>query len=477
MRLLESLLAAMTAAAAIFLLAGMSPRPPVLEAYLLALCALTITHLTAEGAHWQLAPLYAAEAGIVVMGGIDLATFAALGFGWRIPDAPLRSAGSLLLVLTLASLLLSWMLPMFRLPNPTGPHAVGTRILFMADAERDAWGGREPGGRRELMVQVWYPAEPVRGRREVYRRRAETTYKSSYQSVLKTQSLRGAPVLANSAPHPLLLFNPAWTGQRTQSTFLMQELASHGFVVASIDHTHYSGLVQFPDGRVFDSHRAPALGDFTHLTVEEGIELAGQFVRILAEDVVFVLDQLASLNGQADSAWHGRLDLNRVGALGHSIGGAAAAEACRLDARIKAALNLDGWTFGDVLKHGLNKPWRVIYGKGIEVEPRDLAAQPEGIQRYWQMNRENFAAVEAHLSRSGCRSLVIEGASHWNFGDRALYSPLRSRTQAGTINPGAAHRIISDETRKFFGEALSGEASQPQPAGNSRPNQSETDQS
>ena len=446
------------------LLTGVPPGWPVVVSFLLVLGGLTAAHLIYEGAHWQLAPLYLAVAVLFAfeIGGLAMAAFHmafafdGLGRHWNVSRLIFQTAGGLTFVLTLAALVLSWMLPMFRLPKPRGPHKVGTRLLHVIDPMRDAEGGRRVGSQRELMVQVWYPAEPVGGRYEVYRRRSETTFKSSYQSVLRTQSLRDAPVLAAGAPYPLLLFNPAWTGQRTQSTFLMQELASQGFVVASIDHTYYSGRVAFPDGRVFDGHMAPALGDFTYLSIEEGIELADQFVLILAEDIVSVLDELAVLNGRPDSDWYRCLDMSRVGALGHSVGGAAAAEACSLDPRILAALNLDGWTFGSVLRQGLAKPWMVIYGKGIEVQPRDLAQQPEGMQRYWQMNRENYAAVEAALYKHGGCSLTLQGASHWNFCDRPLYSPLRHRTQAGTIQPELAHRIVCDAARAFFAESLPG---------------------
>jgi pimeloyl-ACP methyl ester carboxylesterase len=456
MRPLEILLSCVASAGAAFLLAGSPPGWPVVVSFLVVLGGLTAAHLIYEGAHWQLAPLYLGEAALFAFVIVVLPVTHAFGLQWTIARWGLRLSGGLLLLLVLAAALLSWMLPMFRLPKPKGPNKVGTRILHVIDPMRDAEGGRRAGSQRELMVQLWYPAEPVGGRREVYRRRSETTFKSSYQSVLRTQSLRDAPVLASNAPYPLLIFNPAWTGQRTQSTFLMQELASHGYVVASIDHTYYSGRVAFPDGRVFDGHMAPALGDFTYLSIEEGIELADQFVRILAEDIVSVLDELGALNSRPDSDWYRCLDMSRVGALGHSIGGAAAAEACSLDPRILAALNLDGWTFGEVLRHGLAKPWMVIYGKGIEVEPRDLAAQSEGMQRYWQMNRENYAAVEAALHRHGGCSLTIRGASHWNFSDRPLYSPLRFRTQAGTIRPELAHRIVGDAVRAFFGESLPG---------------------
>ena len=452
MRPAEIALCCLTLAASAALLAGLPFAWSVTVAFLAVLCITNFIHSVGEGVHWQMAPLYLA----VIIAGLS-ATWAAVHAPWNPPWIERLTLGAAILFLSLMAVGLSCLLPMFRLPKPSGPHSVATRILYMVDPKRDAEGGLRGNSKRELMVQVWYPAEPVKARREVYRRFLETTLKSSYQSVLRTQSLREAPVLAVGAPYPLLIFNPAWTGQRTQSTFLMQDLASHGFVVASVDHSYYSGLVAFPDGHVVDSHMAPALGDFTHLTIEEGIDLANQFVTILAEDVIFVLDELTRLNEKPESEWYGVIDGSCVGVLGHSIGGAVAAEACWLDPRIKCALNLDGWTFGEVLRHGLAKPWMVIYGKGIEVEPPNLEAQPEGIQRYWQMNRLNYAVVAAALRKNGGHCLSIKGASHWNFSDRPLYSPLRSQTQAGTIPPERAHRIIAELARAFFDESLKGE--------------------
>ena len=459
MRPAEIALCCLTLTASAILLAGISVPVSAAAVFLVLLCLVTIFHVVYEGHHWQLLPIYLAV--LLAEGVFVIFTIFALGIVSASVDVAHQPPGRLIfggiiLVLTLLSLPLTWLMPMFRLPKPSGACAVGTRLLHMVDANRDAQGGPSGRSQRELMVQIWYPAEPVKAKREVYRRLLETTLKSSHHAVLRTQSLREAPVLAADAPYPLLIFNPAWTGQRTQSTFLMQELASHGFIVTSIDHTYYSGLVAFPDGRVIDSHMAPALGDFTHLTIAEGIDLANQFVTILAEDVLFVVDELTRLNEKPEGEWSGKIDSVRIGALGHSIGGAAAAEACWLDPRIKAALNLDGWSFGEVLRNGLSRPWMVVYGKGIEVEPANLHGEPAGIQRYWQMNRENYAIVSDGLAGCGGYCVTIQGASHWNFSDRSLYSPLRSKTQAGTIDPRRAHRIISEVAIAFFRESFSG---------------------
>ena len=451
MRPIEVLMSCVALAGSAFLLAGLSVGPPQAAAFLMFLGALVIGHLVYEGEHWQLIPLYVAVAVLLII-STDLLLGAYRG---RL-GLEFRLMGGAVLVLALISNAVYWVVPKFRLPKPTGPYRVGTRILYLADPKRDSEGGSRPDGQRELMVQLWYPAEPFMRRREVYRRRAETTIESSYQSALRTQSLREASLPAEGGPYPLLIFSPAWRGQRTQSTFLMQELASHGFVMVSIDHTYYSGLVAFPDGRVFDGHKAPALGDFTDTSVDEGIDLANQFVRILAEDILFVLDWFAALNEHPESEWYHRLDLSRVGALGHSLGGAAASEACGLDPRIGAVLNLDGWTLGEALRFGLPKPWMVIYGKGVEGPPPDLAAQPEGVQRYWQMNSENVAAVTEALRKLGGYCLRVDGCGHWNFSDRPLYSPIRSRTAAGPIQPQRAFRIIGQAARAFFGKAFGG---------------------
>jgi pimeloyl-ACP methyl ester carboxylesterase len=167
---------------------------------------------------------------------------------------------------------------------------------------------------------------------------------------------------------------------------------------------------------------------------------------------------LQLLNQNKSGAWYQRLDLTRVGALGHSLGGAVAAEACYLDPRIKAALDMDGWMFGKALEQGLTKPLMLVYEKDTEIEPSpaDLVKSPKSVQRYWKLDEEDNAAIEAGLRRFGGYRLYISGTSHWNFSDRALYSPLRTWTGAGPIPPRRACEIISQYTLAFFSHTLNG---------------------
>ncbi|MEO6964367.1 MAG: hypothetical protein ABI076_00550, partial [Acidobacteriaceae bacterium] len=159
------------------------------------------------GAYWQLIPLYV---------GVLLGLFTLI---WMKRQHPrwlrntLAAGVACLLALTAA---FTYVLPMFPLPKPTGPYVTGTRILHLVDPVRMETHVAGPLRPREIMVQVWYPATPHGEHFASYRRRRETTKLSSYMDVLWTHSYRNAPVSTHGAPFPVLLFNPAWNGQRTQ---------------------------------------------------------------------------------------------------------------------------------------------------------------------------------------------------------------------------------------------------------------------
>ncbi len=112
--------------------------------------------------------------------------------------------------------------------------------------------------------------------------------------------------------HPVVVFTPGYTATFTDYTFLFEDLASRGYVVASVDHTYEATDVEFPDGRfvksVFGSHLGNILrGD------DQAISLA---VSVRLQDLNFVVDELQRLNGKAESPFIGNLDLTRVAVAG-----------------------------------------------------------------------------------------------------------------------------------------------------------------
>ena len=437
----------------VFLIPGVGQGAQV-SVDLFALAALLLLlHAVIEGVHWQMAPAYLSLPLLAVAIFLEVS-------GRNTTAVSVAVLGVLCIV---ASGVILWALPMFRFEPLTGPYRVGTSILCLIDASRE---DQSPSGYRELMVQFWYPAAASRNPVAPYRRAAETTKISSYQSVLKTSSRLDAPLADSAAPFPVLLFNPAWNGRRTQNTFLVEELASHGFVVAAIDHTHNSEPIAFPDGRVVMAQHERAMEDVSNSTADEVKRIGNSEVARQVLDARFVLDTLTGWTQRQGSRWHQRLDTNRAGALGHSLGGAVSVECWATDPRVRCAMNMDGWTFGHQASTGRRgslaedsqtMPLLFIYEGNYEPFPdAETAAQSGKSEVEKMVDAWDAEHVRELLQRHGGYWLKLQGSDHMNFTDRTISSPLRRLAGGGTIDPRLAHRILRDYAVNFFSQALLG---------------------
>jgi predicted dienelactone hydrolase len=198
--------------------------------------------IVSEGFRWQMVPAYAG------FGALMLASLK------KSETRPVwRALGALpLLLLASASALLIHELPVFSLPEPSGPYGVGTFEHSVTDDSRKE--RYSPARNRELYVEVWYPAAksalgdfPVRTLfQELYE--GDYTRQSflfGYLRHVPTHSHVRAPMAAaDGGPFPVLLFNHALElGFTSQNQLLMEHLASHGYVIFSIGHPHQSAKV------------------------------------------------------------------------------------------------------------------------------------------------------------------------------------------------------------------------------------------
>jgi dienelactone hydrolase len=227
-------------------------------------------------------------------------------------------------------------------PLPTGGNLVGTREVRLVDSSR-ADPFRSDGSKRELLVRFWYPASLASGCIAApYTSPQVWSYLSTLVGValpqVTTHSCLNAPVTAGA--HPVVTLTHGFTGTFTDYTFLAEDLASRGYVVASVDHTHEATAVEFPDGRletsVFGSH-------LTKYTRSDAGSL-GFAVAVRLDDLQFVLNELARLNAASGGDFAGTLDLSRVGLVGHSLGGLTTLRALVREPRFKAGVLLDGLT-------------------------------------------------------------------------------------------------------------------------------------
>jgi dienelactone hydrolase len=164
-----------------------------------------------------------------------------------------------------------------------------------------------------------------------------------------THARQGAPV-EQSGPYPLLIYSPAHGDIREQGTALAEDLASHGYIVATISPTYEGIGVEFPDGRVeleCNENGRSELADCNTVWGNTQIEL-----RLRRADAQFVVDKLEAFvadgsNPDAEQralpdGLRTSLNLDRIGIFGHSLGGAVVTHAMANDARFDAGINLDG---------------------------------------------------------------------------------------------------------------------------------------
>ena len=271
------------------------------------------------------------------------------------------------------------------LPEPTGPHPVGSTSVYLNDISRpDPWLAEMPS--RELVISAWYPTAATTGERTAYLTRAEAVSLVSYRNVpiepellssVRTNALRDAPANPNLRGLPPVLLSPGFTQPRATLTSIAEDLASHGYLAVAIDHPHERTLR--------DHRRDPAFWAKV------------RFVRAL--DASFVLDQLL-----ADPRWP--VDPDRVGMAGHSAGGAATIAAMLDDPRIRVGANVDGSTDPLIPPTGLDRPF-LLLGRDGQYSPGDGPAA-DTWSRDWA------------LLTGWRRWLVLTGAAHASFTDLGL---------------------------------------------------------
>ncbi len=343
------------------------------------------------------------------------------------------------------------MAPSLHLPALTGSYQVGTTSYDFVDPSRDDIYAPEPTDKRELIAKVWYPSVAVSGATpapyldQALARAVAPGFCFSpdnfiaLTSLIQTHANSVAAVSTAKSSYPVLLFSPGFGGLPEVYTFLAEELASHGYIVVSINHTYDSIASVFPDGRIALQSpllRQPTEQDFT------------QDVEIRAADAVFVLNELEHLNASdSQGLFTGHLNLKRVGILGHSLGGATAASAMLQDHRFKAGVDMDGQLYGNVVQQGLEQPFMLLNSEsGGTLNPT--------LEPFYE-----------HL-KNDAYNLTIKGAGHLNFTDESLlfqqleaYSPalaaqLNNDNSIGSIDANRGAQIIDDYTLAFFDKYL-----------------------
>lgn len=432
-------------------------RPPLLKLLPGLAILLTALHISLEKPRWQMFPLYALILLIFLLTLPDLwksrTRLETRPGGWS------RAGLILGLILLAVSASLPALLPIPAVPAPHGPYPVGTLTAELTDLSRkELYSGRDEP--RRFLIQIWYPAQPPPAGAQPAAWMPEARLVApaiadylelphfflDHLALAKTSSYENLPANLSGAPYPLLIFSHGWNGFRQQSTFLMQELASQGYVVVALEHPYGARLTVFPDGTQAPNN-PQALPPSSSLPQDEYEATGRILVNQWVGDMRYALDQLEAWNQQdPHQRLTGLLALDRLGVFGHSTGGGAAIQFCESDIRCQAGLTLDAFMRPvslAVLQQGTRQPFFYLFS---ELWP-------------FERNTELFNTYLAH-SNPESHIVTLLGADHYDFSDLPALTPLASQMGLkGPINGPRVQRIIQEYVVAYFNQALKGQPS------------------
>jgi dienelactone hydrolase len=320
------------------------------------------------------------------------------------------------------------------LPTPTGPFAVGRATYVWSDPAHLDPTAPQPDTKRELLAWIWFPAArrqqsqtfddyfPAPWRTALERQSGAllTNFLTRDLSRVRAHSIWDAELSPQNRSYPLVLMRAGLAALTTDYTTLVENLASHGYVVVGFDAPYRSFVVVFPDGRVIA--RTPQNNaDLVSGPLQE--QLANKLAQAWSADMGFALDQLERLNASDPSGrFLGRLDMQRVGVFGHSLGGATALQFCHDDSRCKAGIDVDGAPLGSVVADGVTQPFMFLLS---DHKGESDAGEPEAIRRAGA----NIHSIYDRLPDDRRLMIMIRGADHYRFSDDGamLKSPLMMR--------------------------------------------------
>ncbi|KAF4969506.1 hypothetical protein FSARC_3292 [Fusarium sarcochroum] len=317
-----------------------------------------------------------------------------------------------------------------------GPYPVGLRIKALTDDSRwDPYAPKDDPQRRRVLLSAFIPVGSANdscphGEVDVPYMPPKTAEAFGLQTdamglphgVFENLKMRLCRLTddkasdegsrAEPATFPVVIFSPGRGVSRLAYNAMAKTLASHGYVVLTVDHAYDATIIEFPDVR--------------------------------RKDISFIIDQLK--DNAIAKALLGFTSVDRIFVFGHSAGGAATASSLFADDRVLGGINLDGDILGPVVTSGLDKPLFII-GK-----PHSREQGPS-----WNQTWENL--------RGPGMMMQIDGTTHQSFFDAPLLVTLRDIPEGyedkinaalGTIDGRRMPTVITELTVAILAFVLDG---------------------
>ncbi|MEH7085558.1 dienelactone hydrolase family protein [Neobacillus drentensis] len=313
--------------------------------------------------------------------------------------------------------------PQHTSPKVTGKYEVATATYTYIDKNRIEE-FTDKGDNRFVNVEFWYP------------KNVKETY-------------------------PLLVFSHGAYGIKASNTSTYTELASHGYVVVSIDHPYHSFFTASEDGTkvLINSdynHEIENLNKEGFYTKEEEYELIQKWMKLRTDDMNFVIDTILKKAKSDNNPVYQQINTEKIGVFGHSMGGAASVWLGRERKDIDAVVNIDAPFFSDL-----------VYKKEMDdYVARDEAFTTPLLNIYsddvWGQLDSNSTYVANKLNNENFKDAYtthFKGAKHLSLTDLPLFSPLLANMLQGGkagIDPYYAIETENELILKFFDYELKG---------------------
>lgn len=206
--------------------------------------------------------------------------------------------------------------PQHQLPKVTGKYEVATATYTHIDKNRIEE-FTDKGQNRFVNVEFWYPKK-------------------------------------TDGKYPLLVFSHGAYGIKVSNTSTYTELASHGYVVVSIDHPYHSFYSRSEDGTVaminsdYNQEVSNANKDSMY-TKEELYGLIQKWMKLRTDDMNFVIDTIVHKAKTDTNPMYQQINTEKIGVFGHSMGGAASVWLGRERNDIGAVVNIDAPFFSELV--------------------------------------------------------------------------------------------------------------------------------
>ncbi|MFJ7915743.1 MULTISPECIES: alpha/beta hydrolase family protein [unclassified Lysinibacillus] len=277
--------------------------------------------------------------------------------------------------------------PQYQLPKVTGEYEVATATDTYIDRNRIEEFS-DKGDNRSVNVEFWYP------------KNADGTY-------------------------PLLVFSHGAYGIKTSNGSTFTELASHGYVVVSIDHPYHSFYTRSEDGIVTminsDFKNEVNNANKGVYSNEERYNIIQKWMKLRTDDMNFVIDTILAKAESDNNAIYQHINTEKIGVFGHSMGGAASVWLGRARNDVSAVVNIDATFFSELVYNkaddnfmASNKAYTTplfnIYSDDVW---RQLESTPVYVANKLD-NKQFEGAYTTHL----------KGAKHLSLTDLSLFSPI-----------------------------------------------------